>query len=354
MDDAFIDQLRHSPILTSDHPALDTLCHAIGPDDFGLAAGRGLFLFARPHDGLADWHDLAGWQPWRQHADAWENDGRPRVEHPEGKWPLVLALPGKSRDETLATFATAHDLLEPGGMLVAAMANDCGAARFERELASAAGLVESIQKNKCRAFLARRDREWDHEKLAVWRELAKPTAIPGTPFSTIPGIFSAGRVDAGSALLAAHLPPSLHGRIADLGAGWGFLSHAILAKCPRVSALDLFEADARALAMARNHLQDKGAPCSLGFHWHDVTTGIPGPGGYDAVVMNPPFHEGKRTDVSLGDAFLATAAQALRPGGTLAMVANRQLPYEAVLAKLGMPPLVVMQDATFKILTARR
>jgi len=337
-----------------DSAALDTLVHALGSDGFGIGPGRGLFLFARPHDGLGEWRELTGWQPWRRHAVDWGNEGHPRIDTPAGSWPLVFALPGKSRDETLATFATAHDLLEPGGVLIVAMPNDSGAARFEKELASAAGGVESIQKNKCRAFLARRNGEWDAEKLAAWRALAIPTAIPGTPLTTVPGIFSTGRVDAGSALLAAHLPPSLHGRVADLGSGWGFLSHTILTKCPGVFALDLFEADARALGLARENLSESSTTCALGFHWHDVAAGIPEPGTYNAVVMNPPFHEGKRTDVSLGEAFLTTAAAALRPGGTLVMVANRQLPYEAVLARLGMRSDVRHQDAVYKIITARR
>lgn len=342
-----------SPTAMTEHPALDTLVHAIGPDGFKLAPGRGLFLFAQPHTGLADWRNLTGWQPWRQHANVWENDERPRLDIPEGIWPVLLALPGKSRDETLATFAIAHDRLENGGVFIAAMANDTGAARFEKELASAAGPIESIQKNKCRAFLARRNHEWNPDKIAAWRKLSKPTTIPGTSLSTIPGIFSAARVDTGSALLAKHLPPSLHGRIADLGAGWGFLSHAILTKCPRVKSIDLFEADARALAMAHKNLAGCQTSSQLGFHWHDVTTGIPTPSKYDAIVMNPPFHDGKRTDIPLGEAFLSAAAAALRPGGSLIMVANRQLPYEATLTKLGLHPRMMMQDASFKILTAR-
>jgi 16S rRNA (guanine1207-N2)-methyltransferase len=336
-----------------DSAALETLVHAIGPNGFGLEPQRGLFLFARPHSGLTAWTSLCGWQPWQHHAAAWEAAGHPRIDTPGGTWPWVLALPGKSRDETLATFATAHDLLENDGVLVAALANDSGAARFEKELAAAAGAVESIQKNKCRAFLARRDHEWDAAKLAAWRALAAPTPIPDSPFHTVPGVFSAGRVDAGSALLAAHLPPDLHGRVADLGAGWGFLANAVCARCPRVTAIDLYEADARALDLARHNPTTHGGP-ALRFHWHDVTTGIPEPGAFDAVVMNPPFHEGQRTDVSLGGAFLAAAAKALRPGGRLLMVANRQLPYEEVLIHLGLPPRTLAQDATYKILAATR
>lgn len=335
-------------------PALDTLVYALGPGGFAIAPQPALFLHACPHAGLEGWRDITGWQPWRGGAQAWENEGRPRVDAPSGTWPLIFALPGKSRDETLATFATAYDLLDPGGTLIVAMANDCGAARFEKELASAAGGVESIQKNKCRAFLARRDGEWDAQKLVAWRVLAVPTAVAGTPFLTVPGLFSAGRIDAGSALLAKHLPPSLHGCVADLGAGWGFLSHAVLSKCPGVTSVDLFEADARALDFARINLAEFFRGKTLGFHWHDVAAGLLESGKYHAVVMNPPFHEGKRTDVSLGQAFLTAAAHALRPGGTLLMVANRQLPYEADLARLGLHPKLLEQDGIFKILSARR
>jgi len=335
-------------------PALDTLVHALGPDGFRISPVRALFLQARPHAGLEDWRDLTGWQPWRGAALGWENAGHPRVDSPSGTWPLIFALPGKSRDETLATFAAAHDLLEPGGALVVALANDSGAARYEKELAATAGGVESIQKNKCRAFLVRRDREWGAEKLAAWRALAAPTAVPDSRFSTVPGVFSAGRIDAGSALLAAHLPPSLHGRVADLGAGWGFLSHAVLEKCPGVTTIDLFEADARALDLARANLAEFSDRQQLGFHWHDVAGGLPESVKYHAVVMNPPFHQGKRTDVSLGQAFVGSAVHALRPGGTLLMVANRQLPYEAVLGRLGLHSKLIARDTTYKILVARR
>lgn len=337
---------------------LATLVHALGPRGFGLGPRAGLFLMARPHPELTPWREITGWQPWRRQARAWDADGRPRVESPDDRrWPLVLALPGKSRDETRAVLATAHDLLEPGGTLIASIPNDCGAARHEKELAAVAGKVESISKNKCRAFLARRDDSWNRDVLGDWRALARPGPIPGTPFSTVPGVFSAGRVDAGSALLAAHLPAMLHGRVADLGAGWGFLSHAVLSRFPRVSRMDLFEADARALDLARHNLASaiKGPPGrDVAFHWHDVTDGLPELAAFDAVVMNPPFHEGRGTDLDLGGAFLAAAAAGLRRGGLLALVANRQLPYEATLRALGMHPRVVTQDATYKVLTATR
>ena len=49
--------------------------------------------------------------------------------------------------------------------------------------------------------------------------------------------------------------------------------------------------------------------------------------------MNPPFHDGGAEDKALGQNFIRRAASALRKGGTLWLVANRHLPYEAVLGE---------------------
>ena len=281
---------------------------------------RALFLGAEPHPGLQAWPAVVGWQPFKPRAVAWEKAGFARVENlTDEKFPLVMVLPGKSRDETLAWFAMAKDRLEPGGRILAAMPNTAGAGRFEKELSRAAGNIVSIQKHKCRAFHALLD-EADEAVFNEWRALGDLREISG--FTVRAGIFSSDHIDPGSQLLADHLPAHLHGNVADLGAGWGFLSNAVLERCPKIARLDLFEADARALDCARMNLA--GREQEIHFHWHDVTTGLPGV--YDAIVMNPPFHTGQATDVDLGRAFLKVAFASLRRGGKLLLVANRQLP----------------------------
>lgn len=326
---------------------------------------RALFLGAEPHSEIGA--GVMGWQPFKPSADAWEQAGFQRVDEPAGRWPMVLLLPGKSRDETLAWFAKAYDLLEPEGVLVAAMPNTAGAARFEKALAEAAGGITSIQKHKCRAFQVKKSNGWNETLLNEWRELGKRRVIPGTAFKTMAGIFSADHIDPGSQLLADHLPASIRGNVADLGAGWGFLTDAVLKRCPAVERVDLFEADSRALACAEENLShhqrglghraSDSSPCltgderELGFHWHDVTKGLPGT--YDAIVMNPPFHTGQTTDVDLGRSFLKAAAS-LNRGGKLFLVANRQLPYEAGLAALGLRSRNVAENSVYKILFAER
>ncbi len=325
------------------NPALETLLLALR--QHGAPGAASLFLGAEPHPDLLAVSDINGWQPLKPLADACARRGMKMVPEINGTFSTILFLPGKSKDEVLAGFARAHDHLAPGGTLITAIANTAGASRFEKELSRATPLLFSISKNKCRAFAATNQEPWNQEILQGWRELSQPRVLPSTNFVVEPGIFSADHVDPGSALLATHLPPSLRGEVADLGAGWGYLSHAALEKAPKISRIDLFEADARALACARRNLP-AGAPVS--FHWHDVTTGLPQ--AYDHIITNPPFHSGQAKDVDLGRAFLTTAARSLKRGGTLHLVANRQLPYEPHLQSLGLRSRLIAETAGFKVL----
>ncbi|MEO8617117.1 MAG: methyltransferase [Luteolibacter sp.] len=311
--------------------------------------GPVLFLGAEPHPLLGKWPGIVGWQPLKPLATAWEKAGFTRVDELiAAKWPLVLVLPGKSRDEALAWFAMARDHLEPGGKLLVAMPNTAGAGRFEKELSKATGTITSLQKHKCRAFHATEDGTWNEEIFDEWRALGELREISG--FTVQAGIFSSDHIDPGSQLLAAHLPAHLHGHVADLGAGWGFLSDSVLRRCSNIDRLDLYEADSRALACA--HINLSGHPREIRYHWHDVTTGLPET--YDAIVMNPPFHTGQATDVDLGRAFLRVAFASLKRGGKLLLVANRQLPYEAVLEASGMAWRKVAEDKVYKLLFAEK
>lgn len=338
-----------SPKSPAVNPALETLMLVFALDGGLAVPKRALFLGAEPHPDLKDWPEVTAWHPIKPKVDAWDRAGFSRTDDlPEEKWPLVLVLPGKSRDETLAWFAMARDRLEPGGSIVAAMPNTAGAGRFEKEFAKATGKVSSIQKHKCRAFHATDTGDWNEAQFREWHDLGQPRTIPDTSYLTQAGIFSSDHIDPGSQLLADHLPANLHGNIADLGAGWGFLSDAALKRCPRIEHIHLFEADSRALACARKNLAHHSR--DMTFHWHDVTTGLPEV--YDAIIMNPPFHTGQATNVDLGRAFLTTAIKSIRRGGKLLLVANRQLPYEAVLEVSGLAWRKLAEDRSYKLLFA--
>lgn len=166
-------------------------------------------------------------------------------------------------------------------------------------------------------------------------------------FVTQPGVFSEGKVDAGSRALAEALPATLPRRMADFGAGWGYLSAQVLAR-PGVESLDLIEDEALSLQCAKTNVTDPRAA----FHWADATAWTGGP--YDGVIMNPPFHQGKDANINLGRAFIQSAARSMAPRGTLWMVANRHLPYEETLgACFGRCDLLATSGG-FKVFMATR
>ncbi|MDZ7872237.1 MAG: methyltransferase [Rhizobium sp.] len=90
------------------------------------------------------------------------------------------------------------------------------------------------------------------------------------------------------------------------------------------------------------------------FFWQDLA-GEPPKEKYDLVIMNPPFHEGpcRRAALSVR-AMIKAAADALRGGGELLMVANRGLPYEPVLGRSTSSSMAKFAEMRrFKVLWAK-
>ncbi|MDF0600778.1 methyltransferase [Psychromarinibacter sp. C21-152] len=179
-----------------------------------------------------------------------------------------------------------------------------------------------------------------------WAEAGETTVDGG--FVTVPGLFSADAVDEGSAALAAALPAKLPKRMADLGAGWGYLAAEVLTR-DGVEELHLVEAEHAALDCARRNVTDPRAR----FHWADALSWRPDE-PLDAIVTNPPFHIGRDADPGLGRGFIAAAAAMLKPSGRLWLVANRHLPYEAEARARFREVQEIAGSGRFKILAAAK
>jgi 16S rRNA (guanine1207-N2)-methyltransferase len=179
-----------------------------------------------------------------------------------------------------------------------------------------------------------------------WRDDALHEIEEG--FVTRAGVFSADGIDPASRLLADNLPAKLGRQVADLGAGWGYLSKAIL-KNEVVENLWAVEANFDALECARVNVTDERA----NFQWADACAWEPR-ARMDSVVMNPPFHTSRTSDPDIGRAFIAAAARMLTPSGQLWMVANRHLPYEVALDQHFAKFEEVAGDSRFKVLRAQR
>ncbi|TXI50689.1 MAG: 16S rRNA methyltransferase [Lysobacter sp.] len=307
------------------------------------------------------------------HGDDGDGDGGDGDE--AQRYPLVLALPPRQREEARALLARAVAQCTEGGVVVACTTNDEGAKSGEADMKALAGLSGTRSKHHCRAYwtTVRRTppstavdvdahtvetqtvetQTVDRALSSTWASLDAPRPIAEGRFLSRPGVFAWDRIDAASALLAASLPDDLRGRAADLGAGYGYLSVELLQRCPGIVAVDLYEAEARALALAERNLAPFASRAALEFHWCDVVEGLRG--RYDAIVANPPFHAQSRADrPDIGRAFIAVAADALEPGGRLWLVANRHLPYESVLdARFG-TVRTAAQAQGFKVIEATK
>lgn len=312
-----------------------------------------LFLGAGWHpvlETLSSSPDL--WQPFRPAAQALETRAfKVLSAYPQGKtYALALVDLPKQVEEARHWLAMALGSLVPGGILVAAAANDANGARLEKWFAQAGLVPSSLSKNKCRVVWAKRPAALSDAVIA-WKQAGRPHRVnigDGIEFISQPGLFSWDRIDPGSSLLAEHIPPSLVGVGADFGAGIGYLSHQILQRCSAVTRLYVLEADFRALSCARANLPENR---DIVYDWVDLSKPVDLP-PLDFIVTNPPFHIGKKTDVALGISFIQTAACHLKKGGILLLVANAHLPYEAIMENEFTNIQTLVQKDGFKIIRA--
>ncbi len=287
-------------------------------------------------------------------ADELARQGFPPVTELPPVLDQAIVFATKHREEILYHLALAAERLRDGGVLIVSAANALGASSLERRCTELMGPVDTFSKHKCRVIRAHQQTgRLNQGLLKAWRQAGALQRVAATGFYSGPGVFSWKRLDTGSALLAAHLPADLRGRGADLGAGYGYLSHAALTRAPGIAALHLFEAESRALDAARLNLRELASPADQHFHWADVTAGL-GLSGLDFVIMNPPFHAGRGAVPVLGQAFVRAALAALRSGGRLFMVANRHLPYEGALQAASAEIRTLAEEAGFKVIAARK
>lgn len=279
-------------------------------------------------------------QPFRPDHDALAAEGWQVAPRAEGPAAAAVVLVPRAKALARAWLAEAAAHVAPGGPIWVDGAKTHGIESVIKDLRARGlgGEATSKAHGKAMAFA-----NPGPEALEDWR--ARPSH-PAPGFIAWPGNFSADGIDRGSALLAEALPAHLPRRVADLGAGWGWLSAQVLARAG-VERLDVIEADATALDAARANITDPRAR----FHWADATH-ITLDERPEAVVMNPPFHTDRTADPALGVAFIRAAAAMLTAGGTLWMVANRQLPYEAVLRAHFRHGEEVGGDGTFKVIRA--
>ncbi|TPJ82899.1 class I SAM-dependent methyltransferase [Mesorhizobium sp. B2-6-2] len=354
---------------------------------------RVLFLGAEPGLRLpagfeAALHLVQGFRPHFRTLQASGYAVTPRVEG--SGFDMALVLAGRHRGQNEQRVADAIERVAPGGLVIIAGSKDDGIDSLRKRMASSDDKLASMiaGHEPGGVIIERRDGSRDvlpnerlfhpqtakvplsghlskHHGVVFWLERTPQAEAfaksihdwqNGWPlvdrrFRTAPGMFSFDRIDAGSKLLAANLPDDLKGNVADFCAGWGYLAVEVLQRPQGLTALDLYEADFEALEAAR--LNVHGGAIEPRFFWTDLLTEAV-ERRYDAIVMNPPFHRGRASEPEIGAGMIRAASKALKPGGRLFMVANRQLPYQQALSAAFASHAEIARDGMFKVFSARR
>ncbi len=166
---------------------------------------------------------------------------------------------------------------------------------------------------------------------------------------SLPGVFSHGRLDRGSALLLEQLDGLAGGHLLDFGCGAGVLGSALKRRYPD-SQVTLLDVDAFAVASSRLTLAANSLQADV-----IVGDGIDAaPLELDAILSNPPFHTGVHTDYTASENMLRKARQHLKKGGELRIVANSFLRYQPLIEEHFGPCRVRAEGQGFKVYQAKR
>lgn len=284
---------------------------------------------------------------------ALQRAGCPVTPEAEGDgYDVALILTGRHRGQNEGWLAEAIRRTVAGGLVVVAGGKTDGIVSLKRRLEQAVPVTGSVSKHHGTAFWFENDAQAGIFAQEIATDAVAKPLVDGR-FETAAGMFSHEHADIGSKLLADCLPAGLSGAGADFCAGWGYLAVALAERAPRIATIDLYEADFGSVQAAGRNLATL-APDRVGqVLWQDLVR-EPVDRRYDVIVMNPPFHSGRAAEPDLGKTLIGVAAKALRPRGELFLVANRQLPYEAVLGACFSRCERLRDEAGFKVFRARR
>lgn len=269
---------------------------------------------------------------------------------------VVVFLP-KSRAELPMRLAFARFLGGEGARIVVIGEKKEGIAGAAKTLTATlpdAAKVDSAR--HCQVWVATNHQPLPDFKLADWLDWQSVEGAGETlTVARMAGIFSDGALDDGTRHLLESLQarPLKGQRVLDFACGAGVIGawlHKHHHDAGTAMVIDGVDVQFQAVTCARHTYDKLGVPGDI--IANDGLAGLEG--RWQAVVTNPPFHSGVKTDTSMTEQFLRQVASHLVSGGELRLVANTFLPYESLIKTCIGPTERLFQDRRFTVYQAIR
>lgn len=210
--------------------------------------------------------------------------------------------------------------------------NDEGIKSWKKRLKDRFGLVKSVDNARHCVLLEASEPLYkpDHFTIVQWVEnFSVNAAAIDLSISSLPGVFSHGRLDRGTQVLLETLDHVPSGKVLDFGCGTGVIS-AFIHASGGDHDFTLVDCDALALFSSRSTMSALGCQ-TFTVVASDGLSEVIGP--FDLIISNPPFHQGVKTYYQVTEQFLEQSRKMLRPGGELRIVANSFLRYPPIIQK---------------------
>lgn len=241
---------------------------------------------------------------------------------------VVVFLPkAKELLQYLLHQAATH--LAPNGQILLVGEKRTGIERASKQLSQFGTTLKIDSARHCQLWLCHELEPQVEKPLQEWvNEYQVNVEDIGQSINVIslPGVFSHGRLDQGSALLVENLTNLPKGDLLDFGCGAGVVGTLLKKIYPAQTVyfldVDAFAQESTRLTLAANNIA-----------LDDTVQIIAGRGVIDApqnlaaIISNPPFHQGVRTHYKASEDLLKLSIKHLKSGGELRIVANNFLRY---------------------------
>ena len=273
------------------------------------------------------------------------------VELPEQTFDQAVIFVPKSKELLNYVLHNVVSRLSAGAFIFLVGEKKAGVERAAKQLQPYGPALKLDSARHCQMWQMTIEKTVTAKTLEEWAMQYTVTTPNGElTICSLPGVFSQKSLDVGTAVLLPYLSQVTAGKIADFGCGAGVIS-AYLAKLNPENRIFAMDVDAFALASTRMTF-DKNNLLPERLEIKAVTGIEDAPLFLHAIVSNPPFHQGIKTDYNASENLCKTARRHLKSGGELWLVANRFLNYPILIEQNFGQCTIKADQQGFKVLFA--